>query len=91
MKRVIILIAMCPLIAIAQQTKTTPKKVVQQTKTTSSKPTKGFILKTGLDSLSYALGTRIALNLNANHIATLSYNAFIEGLKDIFKKSNLKF
>ncbi|MCC6634110.1 MAG: FKBP-type peptidyl-prolyl cis-trans isomerase [Chitinophagaceae bacterium] len=82
---------MCPLIAIAQQTKTTPKKVVQQTKTTSSKPTKGFILKTGLDSLSYALGTRIALNLNANHIDTLSYNAFIEGLKDIFKKSNLKF
>lgn len=91
MKKMIALIAMLPIIAIAQQTKTTSKPAVKKTIKSNTKPTKEFVFKTGLDSLSYSLGTRIAMNLSANHIDTLSYNAFIEGLKDIFKKSNLKF
>jgi FKBP-type peptidyl-prolyl cis-trans isomerase FklB len=95
MKKTIALIAILPIVAIAQQTKPnvkpTTKPTTKKVVLTKPKPSNAYVIKTGLDSLSYSLGTRIAMNLAANHIDTLSYNAFIEGLKDIFKKSNLKF
>ncbi|MBX2931802.1 MAG: FKBP-type peptidyl-prolyl cis-trans isomerase [Chitinophagaceae bacterium] len=76
--------------AMAQTTKPKPKSpVAKANPQVVAKPTNA--LTTGLDSLSYALGTRIALNLAANNIDTLSYNAFVAGIKDVLKKSNLKF
>lgn len=91
MKQFFLLFAFVPIVALAQ--KTTTKSAPTKKKTTTKKVVssqKGS-LKTGLDSLSYALGTRIALNLNANNIDSLSYTAFVDGIKDVLKKSTLKF
>ncbi|MCZ2224942.1 MAG: FKBP-type peptidyl-prolyl cis-trans isomerase [Chitinophagales bacterium] len=85
MKKLITVLLLLPIAVIAQQKKTTTKPQPKHKTITTN------VIKTGLDSLSYALGTRIALNLAANNIDSLSYNAFVEGLKDVLKKSTLKF
>lgn len=87
MKKILLLLTALPVVAIAQKTTkpTAPAKAV-----VAKAPVKK-VYKSGLDSLSYALGTRIALNLNANNIDTLNYNAFVDGIKDVLKKSTLKF
>jgi len=85
MKQLITILLFLPIIVTAQQKKTTTKPQPKPKTQNSSN------LKTGLDSLSYALGTRIALNLAANNIDSLSYNAFVDGIKDVLKKSTLKF
>jgi FKBP-type peptidyl-prolyl cis-trans isomerase FklB len=88
MKKILLLLTALPVVAIAQKTikPTAPAKKAVVAKAPVKK-----VYKSGLDSLSYALGTRIALNLNANNIDTLNYNAFVEGIKDVLKKSTLKF
>jgi len=73
-----------PMIATAQQkTKPVAKPATAATKpaTKSAKP----IIKTKLDSLSYALGVNIAGNLKGIDLDTLSYNVFVEALKDVLK------
>lgn len=96
MKKILVLAAALPVFAMAQKTTkpATPAKPSIAVKPTVKKPAtpaaKGT-LKSSLDSLSYALGTRIALNLNANNIDTLSYAAFVDGIKDVLKKKTLKF
>ncbi len=88
MKKILLLLTAFPVVAIAQKT-TKPTAPVK--KAVVAKAPVKKVYKSGLDSLSYALGTRIALNLNANNIDTLNYNAFVEGIKDVLKKSTLKF
>jgi FKBP-type peptidyl-prolyl cis-trans isomerase FklB len=89
MKKIVFLVAIAPTFVFAQQTK---KVAPKQPTTASTKPVvKKSSLKTGLDSLSYALGTRIALNLTANNIDSLSYAAFTDGVKDALRKATLKF
>lgn len=87
MKKIFLALSVLPMFALAQKTTQSKKPATPVKKTVA--PAKSF--KTGLDSLSYALGTRIALNLNANNIDTLNYNAFIDGIKDVLKKTTLKF
>lgn len=89
MKKVFLLVVILPSLVLAQQPKKiAPKKpVTNTTKTVAPKNS----LKTGLDTLSYALGTRIALNLTANNIDSLSYTAFTDGVRDALRKAKLKF
>jgi FKBP-type peptidyl-prolyl cis-trans isomerase FklB len=91
MKKIFLLAAVLPVLVMAQ-TKAKPTVAAKPTVTAKKTvpPVKGG-LKTSLDSLSYALGTRIALNLNANNIDTLSYASFVDGIKDVLKKAKLKF
>ena len=77
--------------ALAQKTTTKSAPTKKTTTTKKVVASQKGSLKTGLDSLSYALGTRIALNLSANNIDSLSYTAFVDGIKDVLKKSTLKF
>jgi FKBP-type peptidyl-prolyl cis-trans isomerase FklB len=84
MKKIFILAFVIPSIAFAQTKKVAPKPVV---KTVTPKP----FLKTGLDSLSYALGTRIAPNFKNSNIDTINYDAFVQGIKDVLRKNKLKF
>ena len=81
MKKIILLFAVLPMFAMAQKKTTTVVK----------KPVVKSMFKTGLDSLSYALGTRIAPNLKNNNIDTLNYALFIEGIKDVLKNKKIKF
>ncbi len=89
MKKVFLLVVILPTLILAQQPKkVAPKRpVTNTTKTVAPKNS----LKTGLDTLSYALGTRIALNLTANNIDSLSYIAFTDGVRDALRKAKLKF
>lgn len=80
MKKLLIVAAALPCTVLAQTKKPVAKPKVNTVKQ---------VMKNGLDSLSYALGTRIALNLTANNIDTLNYNQFVEGLRDVFKKKEL--
>jgi FKBP-type peptidyl-prolyl cis-trans isomerase FklB len=88
MKKILLLLTALPVVAIAQKT---TKPTAPAKKAVVDKAPVKKVYKSGLDSLSYALGTRIALNLNANNIDTLNYNAFVDGIKDVLKKSTLKF
>lgn len=90
MKKLVALSLLVPFAAMAQTGKPKPTTTVVKKPVVVKAPVKGN-LKTGLDSLSYALGTRIALNLQANNVDSLSYNAFVDGIKDVLRKSNLKF
>ncbi len=86
MKKLVVLSCFLPLTVLAQTGKVVPKKTTTQ-KTTASQNA----YKSGLDSLSYALGTRIALNLQANNVDSLNYNAFVDGVKDVLRKKTLKY
>ncbi len=91
MKQFFLLFAFVPIVALAQKTTTKSAPTKKTTTTKKVVASQKGSLKTGLDSLSYALGTRIALNLSANNIDSLSYTAFVDGIKDVLKKSTLKF
>lgn len=84
MKKIVLMLALMPFVVLAQKKAVTSKATPQKVAVKNN-------FKTGLDSFSYAIATRIALNLEANHIDTLNYNSFIDGLKDVFKKNKLKF
>ncbi len=84
MKKSLLLIAFLPLAVIAQKTPIKPatKKV---------KPMiKAGALKTKLDTLSYALGANFAPNLQSIGIDTLNYTAFLDAVKDVLRKKNLR-
>lgn len=87
MKKLTIILLLVPFTIFAQQKKTTVVTKKQPVKKVVNKP----IIQTGLDSMSYALGTRIAMNMAANHIDSLSYNAYIAGIKDVLNKRTLLF
>lgn len=82
MKKIIFLVAAMPMFAMAQTKKPAPK--------VTSKSTVKPYLKSSLDSLCYALGTRIAPNFKNSNIDTINYDAFVQGIKDYLKKKPLK-
>ncbi len=48
-----------------------------------------FVLKTKIDSLSYAMGSSVAQNIKNQGVDSVNTNAFSAGLADVFKKNNL--
>jgi len=79
MKKIALIILLVPAFAMAQQ-KTAAKPA--PVKKTITKPS---LLKTKLDTLSYALGVNIAGNLKGIELDTLSYSVFVEAIKDVLK------
>ncbi len=71
-----------PVLATAQQKAKPTVAKPTETKPAAKKPS---IIKTKLDSLSYSLGVNIAGNLKGIDLDTLSYNVFVEALKDVLK------
>lgn len=61
--------------------KTTPKPVVKHTVALTPKP----LLKSGLDSLSYAIGLNIGNNMKMQGIENISYIALNKGVADALK------
>ncbi len=49
-------------------------------------------LESEMDTLSYALGNSVATSLNsqATTLNDLNYNAFVNGMKDVFEKNDVK-
>lgn len=88
MKKIALLVLLAPAFAMAQQ-KTAAKPSVSKpaVKKTVAKPS---MIKTKLDSLSYSLGVNIAGNLKGIELDTLSYNVFVEAIKDVLKGRPIK-
>jgi len=73
------------------QTKTAIKKPIAKKPLTTSKATGAVVLKTKLDSTSYAFGTSMGASLKSTGLSAFNYEALIKGLKDAFAggKTNL--
>jgi len=89
MKKVIItlMLPICACAALAQTKKTTTTTVKKMT-ITSKAPAKAApvsILKSALDSASYAFGTSMGANLKGNGLTHLNYDLLVKGLKDTFE------
>lgn len=65
------------------KTKTTPVKAKTATSKTAAKP---IVLKTKLDSASYAFGIAMGGNLKSGGLESLNYDLLNKGLKDAFNK-----
>lgn len=75
----IILISGTTFVCSAQSKKITAKKPVSATKTGT-----GIVIKSSLDSTSYAFGTSIGAGLKTTGLSTLNYEVLLKGLKDAF-------
>lgn len=92
MKKIVLAIAVmaCSAIVIAQ-TKTTPKPAAKPAAKTTPKPAAkpAFALKTGLDSLSYALGILDGGFFKQQGLDKLNYTALQEGFKAVIEGKEL--
>lgn len=75
-KKIALLLALAPGIALAQKKKTTPAVNNNQA---------GVILKTQKDSVSYAFGLKIASDLKSNGVDGLNYALWTKAMEQVFK------
>lgn len=84
MRLIILAIALCTISASAfAQTKKPPVKKTTASKPAAPKP----LLRSGIDSLSYAIGMNIGSNIKAQGIDQISYIAFNKGMADAIKET----
>lgn len=84
MRLIIPAIALCTLsVSAFAQTKKPPVKKTTAVKPAAPKP----LLKSGIDSLSYAIGMNIGSNIKAQGIDQISYIAFNKGMADAIKET----
>lgn len=81
-KKIALLLALAPGIALAQQKKTTPPVNNNQV---------GVILKSQKDSVSYAFGLKIASDLKSSGVDGLNYALWSKAMEQVFKgeKTNM--
>lgn len=61
----------------------------QKNKKNKKKEAEKLILKTKLDTLSYSMGSSVALNIKNQGVDSINAAAFSEGVMDVFQKRNL--
>ena len=75
-KKIIVLLTLTPLIGLGQQAK----------KNTTGKPAPAIsILKSPVDSVSYAFGLKIAADLKSSGVEQLNYQAWSKAMEQVFK------
>lgn len=78
----IVLAALTISVSAFSQAKKPPVKKTTPVKTAAPKP----LLKSGVDSLSYAIGINIGANMKAQGIEQINYIAFNKGMADAIKE-----
>ncbi len=76
----------CLSVTVAQ-VKKAPVKKTTTTKQPVKKEEPKFVLKNGIDSLSYAIGMNVGSSMNAQGIDQINYAAFNKGMSDGIKEN----
>ncbi|MBW8015311.1 MAG: FKBP-type peptidyl-prolyl cis-trans isomerase [Planctomycetes bacterium] len=67
------------------------KKGAEKTPETKTTGTKATELKTELHKVSYILGANVGRSFKQGRLKTIEYDAFVQGMKDVFAKKDLAF
>jgi FKBP-type peptidyl-prolyl cis-trans isomerase len=75
-KKIVFLLTLTPFVSFAQQ---------KNNKANTNSPQKNSVLKSRIDSVSYAFGFKIASDLKANGVESLNYALWTQAMEQVFK------